>query len=485
MTPSSQESEKSEDDEKDASIERLTKQLSLLEKQLQDAGIDEKDATIDRLTIQLSTLEKQLHDAKEDIHILNEELYREKTINNRLLGISSSATSPIGKSISRTSSLSTGNTSSQSQEQDGISSQSQTLDDSLLLTAAQRSPHNSSADTEPEETTDGRTSQQNTNWSEEVDLSNPLDARQHDTNWSEKTSESEDRRIRRARGMLFGLRHTPATVSTLIIVDSNGRGIQGKDIDGSGDNVCFRSIGGLCIPALTAALHTYHGKVKRTMDNIKTLSFALGTNDELHKREHKDDMATYVKGLDVIARKVFPFAKISFSLPFSSIRGLGINYVDGLRNSIKEADVGWIIHRTPSMQNKLVGHQQIHLNQSGRWAYIKWLQKLFGSCQPIAGEESKPQAHQHQQPIARDSHSNTSPSYSDVLHSQRSRNNSEHTPNSLSRDSPGLSDDHDAIKQSLYSAPFESILKDRILEFLLQRMDGPPSARNASPWRSY
>ena len=227
---------------------------------------------------------------------------------------------------------------------------------------------------------------------------------------------------------------------------------------------------------MTSPLNTFHGKAKH-MCNVKTLAFGLCTNDELHRREHKEEMSSYIKKLDMIARKVFPDAKISFSLPFSSIRGLGVDYVNGLRHSIKEADVGWNILVTQSMQNKLVGQQQIHLNQSGRWAYIKWLQKIFNQNQQAVREESSQALHQsptsqQQQPVAKDSH--TDPSYCDVLGSQRRMDASGHLTNSPSRENPCFMDAYDGTRQTLSSASLESVLKDRLLEYSLQRMDGPP-----------
>ena len=59
-------------------------------------------------------------------------------------------------------------------------------------------------------------------------------------------SPSELRRIKRCKGMLYGLKNIANSVDSLAILDSNARGIKAEDIDGSGSKVCLRQIGGLC-----------------------------------------------------------------------------------------------------------------------------------------------------------------------------------------------------------------------------------------------
>ena len=72
--------------------------------------------------------------------------------------------------------------------------------------------------------------------------------------YTTQASQSELRRIKRAKGMLFGLKHISSSIETLLILDSNGRDVTGESIDGAGDKVCVRTIGGLCVAATTAAL---------------------------------------------------------------------------------------------------------------------------------------------------------------------------------------------------------------------------------------
>ena len=67
-------------------------------------------------------------------------------------------------------------------------------------------------------------------------------------------SQSELRRKKRCKGMLYGLKHMNNSVDTLLVLDSNGRSIKSEDIDGEGDKVCLRQIGGLCVSATTSAL---------------------------------------------------------------------------------------------------------------------------------------------------------------------------------------------------------------------------------------
>ena len=175
--------------------------------------------------------------------------------------------------------------------------------------------------------------------------------------FSPVVSVAEQRRIKRCKGMLHGLKHIPSTVDTLLILDSNGRSISGEDIDGSGNKICARAIGGLCVSATTTALTD----LKITYPKIKTLAFGLGTNDHLHARQHPGDIEVYVQLLNTAARKVFPEAKIHFILPFSAIKGLNQDFVNKLDQAIRNSGVGWKILKTPSMKGNLEPPSFIHL----------------------------------------------------------------------------------------------------------------------------
>ena len=184
-------------------------------------------------------------------------------------------------------------------------------------------------------------------------------------------SESEMRRVKRCKGMLYGLKHMSVNVETLLVLDSNGRSIKAEDIDG--ERVCLRQIGGLCVAATTCALN----QCKLKYPKIKIVAYGLGTNDHLHAKEHPGERTEFIKDLDQATKKVFPNAKVNFILPFTAIDKLGSEYVQGLAASISTAGVGWKIHQTPSMRGKLTAPRKIHLTPAGRVIFTLWLRKIF------------------------------------------------------------------------------------------------------------
>ena len=202
---------------------------------------------------------------------------------------------------------------------------------------------------------------------------NSSGALEAEAEYTTQVSQNELRRIKRAKGMLYGLKHISSSIETLLILDSNGRDVTGESIDGAGDKVCVRTIGGLCVPATTAALK----QCKIRYPNIKTLAIGLGTNDHLHNRQHPGDKETYLQDLDSAAKVVFPRARLTFLLPFSGIKGLGEDYVNDLSRAITNSGVRWRKCRSPSMKGNLQAPQEIHLTVPGRKIFIDWLKKLF------------------------------------------------------------------------------------------------------------
>ena len=193
-------------------------------------------------------------------------------------------------------------------------------------------------------------------------------------------SETESRRVKRAKGMLHGLKHLPPTAVTLVILDSNGRDIKAEDIDGSGSRVAVRSIGGLCVAALTQALK----ELKVQYPNIREVYCGLGTNDRLHRVEHPGEKTEYISNLDREARKVFTNADFHFILPFSAIRNLGHEYVMRLGQSIKDSRVKWRVHKSPSMKGNLQAPKLVHLTKEARPVFTQWLKKIIKLEQPAS-----------------------------------------------------------------------------------------------------
>lgn len=189
--------------------------------------------------------------------------------------------------------------------------------------------------------------------------------------FTQKVSRSELTRIKRCKGVLYGL-NVYTTADTVLILDSNGRGIRGDQID-QNNRVVVKAIGGLCVSATTTALK----ECKARYPNIRKVAYGLGTNDRLHAHQHPGNKETYLKELDTATKVVFPNASIHFILPFSAISGLCKKFVDDLSDAINSSGVGWKRHRPPSMQDKLMPPNRIHLTPSGKEGHIEWLKKIF------------------------------------------------------------------------------------------------------------
>ena len=115
----------------------------------------------------------------------------------------------------------------------------------------------------------------------------PVDVRNR---FRTSVNKHELRRIKRCKGMLYGIKHVNPNTKTLLILDSNGRGVRDEDIDSDG-SISIKSVGGLCVSATTTALK----ECKARYPQIKTLVFGLGTNDRLHR--------TYTRGTILEPRK--------------------------------------------------------------------------------------------------------------------------------------------------------------------------------------
>lgn len=267
---------------------------------------------------------------------------------------------------------------------------------------------------------------------------------------------SEVRRVKRCKGMLFGLKHIPTTVKTLLILDSNGRDIKGEHIDGTGAKICVKQIGGLCVSAATEALKEAHLN-RLVFPNIKDLAFGLGTNDHLHRGLHPGEKQPYITELDAAVKKVFPAAKVHFILPFTAIKGLSVAYIKSLGSDIKSSNVNWKVHIPPSMKGKLVSPHYIHLTPDGRDIMTSWLKKIFN---PKGADATPPVPTRPLIP----------PPSSDIPNNSRARsgNNVLHPPGEL----------------DLGKVSVESMLKDKLLQWVLGQTNArPPHHLRPPPWQ--
>ena len=155
------------------------------------------------------------------------------------------------------------------------------------------------------------------------------------------------------------LDHLPAAIDTLLLMDSNGHQIKGKDIDPEGSTWVVSS-GGLC---LVAAVHTLRA-LTTSYDRIHKVIFHIGFNDELHKRQHiGGERPKYLAELSTVTKNVFPNAAIKFIIPF-----IGGRMSSEASNSLKEDIVKYMpdctVYTPPPMQSKLRA-DGIHLNHTG------------------------------------------------------------------------------------------------------------------------
>lgn len=303
-----------------------------------------------------------------------------------------------------------------------------------------------------------------------------------DRSFSEVVSVSEKRRVKRCKGMIYGLKHISTSVDTLLLLDSNGRSITSEDIDGAGTKVCLRQIGGLCVSATTNALK----ECKVKYPKIKTLAYGLGTNDHLHASEHPGERTEYIKELNEASKKVFPNATIHFILPFSAIKGLSVQYVQSLSASIRAAGVGWKVHKSPSMRGHLTSPQMLHVTPAGRVIFTLWLRKIFTPDRPTVT------------PTVTDTV--TSAQVSDVHYSGppsvRNRKDSQHLSYAAvaARDGgsePGTVDPrrlpHPVLQEASenkYSS-LDLLLKDRLYELVMGSHSSLRQSTNRHRWADY
>ena len=190
--------------------------------------------------------------------------------------------------------------------------------------------------------------------------------------------QKERKRINKVKGMLHNLKHISRNVDTVVIHDSNGNGIAGRDIDGSGENIHVSAIGGLCVAATITGLN----ESTLRYPSIKRVVYALGTNDHFHAKDHPGEKVEYLRDLDKATKRVFDNSSIEFITPFRGIAGLSRAYLDSIRQAIRVSGLAWKIHTPPNMRSHLKAPQQIHLTVPGKKIYVNWLSKRFASNIP-------------------------------------------------------------------------------------------------------
>ena len=167
---------------------------------------------------------------------------------------------------------------------------------------------------------------------------------------------------RRMDGFLNNLKRlekVPRDVDSVLITDSNGHKVRGKDIDPDG-NTWVISSSGLCLVSTVHALRSLTAEYS----GIKKVIYHIGLNDELHKRQHiGGERHKYLTELRSVTKKVFPSADIKYILPLSG----GIMSKDAI-SSLKADIMKYIpdcgIYTPPDMKYKF-NDEGVHLNESG------------------------------------------------------------------------------------------------------------------------
>ena len=173
--------------------------------------------------------------------------------------------------------------------------------------------------------------------------------------------------------ILNSLRSLPHHANTIICGDSNFHGIDGKEVDSENDQVRVRSVGGLCIVSAVQALirHRYSHR------HVKSLVWALGTNDAWHPHQHHaDEREKYLSALYKESQRIFPNATVSFISPFRGLKDITNIYLHDLERDLKEACPRVKRFQAPSMRNK-VGTGLRHINSEGKKVLLKFLQSKF------------------------------------------------------------------------------------------------------------
>ena len=181
---------------------------------------------------------------------------------------------------------------------------------------------------------------------------------------------TQDReRVHRFARVVDRLHSLPEHVNTLLLMDSNGHKIKGRQIDSVNRSTWVLSSGGLCLPAAVHALQQ-HGASHKF---IRKVAIVIGTNDYLHRTQHVvGKKGRYLKALSEVIGKLFPNASLHFVLPFTGGK-IPKSYIDRLHSDITENIPECAVLSPPDMRSKL--SDGVHLNQGGISRFLTFLQE--------------------------------------------------------------------------------------------------------------
>ena len=178
-------------------------------------------------------------------------------------------------------------------------------------------------------------------------------------------------RVQRCARVLDRLHVLPDHVNTLLLMDSNGHKIKGRQLDPVNRSTWVLSSGGLCLPAAVHAL-LQHGE---SHHNIRKVAISIGTNDYLHRTQHVvGERGRYLKALEEVTGKLFPNAALHFVLPVTG-GNIPKSYIDRLHNDIAANIPECAVLSPPDMRSKF--SDGVHLNQGGISRFLSFLQEYL------------------------------------------------------------------------------------------------------------
>ena len=180
---------------------------------------------------------------------------------------------------------------------------------------------------------------------------------------------TQDRnRVQKCVETLDRLHSIPDHIETVLITDSNGHKVKGRQLDPDNRSSWVLSSGGLCIPSAVHALQLHDEVYPR----IQKVSMCIGTNDFLHRTQHVADVrGKYLEALREAILKVFPNACMYFVLPFSGGK-VPKSFIDRLNSDIESHIIDCVVLRPPDMRSMF--SDGVHLKQGGITRFLNFLQ---------------------------------------------------------------------------------------------------------------
>ena len=176
-------------------------------------------------------------------------------------------------------------------------------------------------------------------------------------------------RLQRFHSVLDRLESLPEHVDSLLLMDSNGHKIKGRQLDPVNGSTWVLSSGGLCVIAAVHALQLHD----KSYGNIQKVTYSLGTNDHLHRTQHVlGERVSYLKALREVTAKLFPNASMHFILPFNGGK-VPKSSIDSLHTDIATHIPECVVHYPPNMRAKF--SDGVHLNHEGIARFTAFLRE--------------------------------------------------------------------------------------------------------------